>query len=369
MRILLIGEYSNLHNSLAFGLRALGHEVCLVSDGDIWKAYNSDIFIRRKGIRAIDSLHYVAQLLYYLPRFTGYDVVQLINPCFFHLKADRLRPIYRFLRRYNKSVFLGAFGVDAYWIKACLDNQTFRYSDFYVDGKPRTNHYTQFELNDWIGSGKEELNKWIAEDCDGIIACLYEYWAAYQPIFPNKTTYIPLPIEPTEVVHKRIDQPVDKVRFFIGIQKERSIVKGTDVIEPILDQIALDYPDQCEVIKAISVPYKQYKEMLNSAHVLVDQLYSYTPAMNALLGMAKGLIAVSGAEPEHYKLMQEDTLQPIVNILPDEKQIYQTFKKIIADKEHIGTRSADSVAYIQKHHLAKDVAQQYLAFWARCTKR
>ena len=37
MRILLMGEYSNVHNTLAIGLRALGHEVTVASDGDSWK--------------------------------------------------------------------------------------------------------------------------------------------------------------------------------------------------------------------------------------------------------------------------------------------------------------------------------------------
>ena len=34
MRILLLGEYSNVHATLAKGLKALGHEVVLASDGD-----------------------------------------------------------------------------------------------------------------------------------------------------------------------------------------------------------------------------------------------------------------------------------------------------------------------------------------------
>ena len=37
MKILLIGEYSNVHHTLALGLKALGHEVTVASDGDGWK--------------------------------------------------------------------------------------------------------------------------------------------------------------------------------------------------------------------------------------------------------------------------------------------------------------------------------------------
>jgi len=42
MKILLIGEYSRLHNSLKEGLLALGHEVLLVASGDNFKKYDVD---------------------------------------------------------------------------------------------------------------------------------------------------------------------------------------------------------------------------------------------------------------------------------------------------------------------------------------
>lgn len=48
MKILLIGEYSNVHWTLAEGLRTLGHEVCVVSNGDFWKDYRRDISLVRK---------------------------------------------------------------------------------------------------------------------------------------------------------------------------------------------------------------------------------------------------------------------------------------------------------------------------------
>ena len=48
MKILLIGEYSNLHNSLKKGLIDLGHEVTLVSFGDGFKDFSSDIRLSRK---------------------------------------------------------------------------------------------------------------------------------------------------------------------------------------------------------------------------------------------------------------------------------------------------------------------------------
>ena len=34
MKILLLGEYSNMHNTIAEGLRELGHTVTVASNGD-----------------------------------------------------------------------------------------------------------------------------------------------------------------------------------------------------------------------------------------------------------------------------------------------------------------------------------------------
>ena len=47
MRILLLGEYSNVHWTLAKGLRTLGHEVTVASNGDFWKNYPRDIDLAR----------------------------------------------------------------------------------------------------------------------------------------------------------------------------------------------------------------------------------------------------------------------------------------------------------------------------------
>lgn len=49
MKILLLGEYSNVHATLARGLRNLGHEVTVVSNGDFWKDYPRDIDVSRKS--------------------------------------------------------------------------------------------------------------------------------------------------------------------------------------------------------------------------------------------------------------------------------------------------------------------------------
>ena len=48
MKVLLVGEYSRLHNSLKEGLQKLGHEVFIVGDKDGFKNYPIDYLIEKK---------------------------------------------------------------------------------------------------------------------------------------------------------------------------------------------------------------------------------------------------------------------------------------------------------------------------------
>ncbi|MDE5788145.1 MAG: glycosyltransferase, partial [Bacteroidaceae bacterium] len=154
MKILLVGEYSNVHWTLAEGLRTLGHEVTVVSDGDHWKGYPRDIDLRRRSLGKIDSLRYLFDLHRVMPRLRGYDVVQLINPVFLDLRAERILPYYKQLRRQNGRLFLGSFGIDKPWVEEGLKPDTFRYSDFYLYGQRRFNDATYTMEADWLRGPK-----------------------------------------------------------------------------------------------------------------------------------------------------------------------------------------------------------------------
>jgi hypothetical protein len=363
MKILLLGEYSSVHWTLAEGLRALGHDVTVISDGDSWKAYQADILLRRRNLSKVEGIRYLAQLLRHLPKLRGYDVVQIINPCFFDVKIERCLMFFRYLRRHNKRLFLGAYGDDYYWIDTCVNTDTFRYSDFRIFGEERHTDHTRRLIADWVGTAKEAGNRFMAEACDGIIAGLYEYYASYAPRFPDKTVYIPFPISRELIARNTAFETPAKVNFFLGIQRKRADVKGAEVLERALDRVAAARPEQCTATKAISVPYAQYKEMLLGADVLLDQIYSYTPAMNALLGMARGLVVVGGGEEEFYELTGEPTLRPIVNVLPCEEDIYQKLDALALHPERIPELKRQGVEFVKKYHDCVSVAQQYLQFW------
>ena len=109
--------------------------------------------------------------------------------------------------------------------------------------------------------------------------------------------------------------------------------------------------------------YAIYQKLMDDADVQLDQLYSYTPSMNSLLAMAKGVIVLGGGEEENYEIINEKELRPIINVYPSEEDIFQKLEYIVLNKERIPELSAQSIEYVRKHHNYVKVAQQYVDFW------
>ena len=371
MRILLLGEYSNVHATLAEGLRQMGHDVTVVSNGDFWKDYPRDIDVSRQPGHwgGLKLLMRVARLL---PRLRGYDVVQLINPMFLELKACRLFPIYRYLRRHNSRMVLCAMGMDYYWVSECTYRKPMRYSDFNMGDQVRTDEPALREQRDWIGTDKERLNRMIANDCDGIIAGLYDDYVCYQPHFPQKLHFIPLPIKnlsqqekPCNAeadipdLEKKIPTDATMIRLFIGISRGRSAYKGTDIMLQAAEDVQQRYPDRLEIVKAEGVPFAQYQHMMDHCDVMMDQLYSYTPAMNALLAMSKWIVVIGGGEPEGYNILNEVELRPIINVEPSFESVRQALEDLVVHPERLQELKRQSKEYVKRHHDYLKVAAAY----------
>lgn len=357
MKILLLGEYSNLHSTLADGLRLLGHEVTVASDGCKWMENERDINLARSGYDLYNSIRYLVRINKTFKKFKGYDVVQIKSPSFLDLKIQRSLEFYRFLLKNNAKVFLGAFGTDYFWERICLENKALRYSDLFIGSKPLDIYNCE-----WLGNQFEDANIEIAETCNGVISCLYEYYKAYEPYYKNKLAYIPLPVN-TDFLQYKQKGTQDKIRFFIGIQKPKTKLKGTDVMFEELLKIQQAYPNEVMVNSVTSIPWTRYVKIMSESDVLLDQLYSYTPGMNGLIGMSQGLVLVGGGEPEMYELLNEHNNHPIINVFPSKEDIYNKLENLIQNKKSVPEVSANSRKFVEKHHNYIQVAQQYVDFW------
>ncbi len=143
MRILLIGEYSHLHNTLKKGLVTLGHEVTIVANGDGFKNYPVDIKIdyhynsgwKKKwkmfifncfGID-LHSKNIKKQIIKHQKNLQHYDVVQFINESPFLSTPKKEQEIFDLILNWNKKVFLLSCGTDYISIQYAF-NQKLKYS-------------------------------------------------------------------------------------------------------------------------------------------------------------------------------------------------------------------------------------------------
>jgi len=382
MKILLLGEYSNVHNTLATGLRELGHEVTVASNGDFWKDYPRDQDLARRPGK-LGGLSLMARVACRLPQWRGYDVVQLINPMFLELKAERILPVYRYLRRHNGRMVLCALGLDWYWAHECTTRKPLRYSDFNIGDRVRTDPIAERDRRDWLGTPtadggftgtpKGRLNQLIARDCDAIVTGLYEYDVCYRAYFPEKTHFVPLPIEAIEGIEaidaidaieaiEAIDtiEAIEPIKLFIGISKGRSEYKGTDIMLRAAEEVQRQYPDRLQIIKAEGLPFDEYQRLMDGSDVVMDQLYGYSPAMNALLAMSKGIVVIGGGEPENYEILKEKELRPIINVLPTYDSVRHELQQLVLDPARLPRLKAESREYIRRHHHYLKVAREYV---------
>ena len=194
---------------------------------------------------------------------------------------------------------------------------------------------------------------------DGAISCLYEYHLAGEEYLGDKLAYTGIPIDVDNITHAPLPLR-DKVNIFVGIKSEYKEFKGLERLLAAAQRVERELPDKCKVTVVESLPYAEYMQRLAEADILLDQLYSYTPATNALGAMAMGKVVVSGAEPEFYDFIGEHALRPVVNVTPDDESIYQTIKGLVLDRERLKMLSAQGREFVEKHNSSKVVVQRYL---------
>lgn len=365
----MLGDYSNLHACLAKELRKLGHEVTLISDKGGYMNTEADVELcRSPGI--VGSFKYLYRILASLPTWSGYDVVQLINPCFFKLKPGKLKIIFDILKKNNRSIFLTLCGNDHFFVKDCIDSDLFRFSEFRI-GKEKTPLVLRDPQREagWLIDGHAQYTQHLYNYIDGAMAVLPEYdMSARLHMDPAKLLFANLPISLDNLDFKPLDIN-GKVRILIGMRGNMEIQKGTAKMLDICKDIEKEMPEKCEVHVVKNLSLSNYLEELRHSHIVIDQLYSYSPATNALQTMALGRISASGGQPEYYNYINEDKT-PVFCLSPleDEETIKKRLKELILDTDKMKSMSLEGRRLIEKHNDVRIIAPLFVKHWQKHIK-
>lgn len=372
MKILLMGDASNYHRTLAGGLRQLGCDVTVASSGGGFMNIARDIDLRRPLPGKAGGLALWLKLNGPLRnRLKGYDIVSLSSPIFTELRPELNRSLFRRLKRDNGAVFLTALGTDLPYIEECLDPASpLKYSEFCHYGRPAPYMLEHPEVvNGWMHGPLHDWCEELYDNIDGAVSALFEYHLALQRRLPDdKIAYGGIPIQ-EELLHQpavEIPEFPRPVRIFLGRHRHRQTIKGTDRLETAIRNAIAQNPGNGELIVVENRPYDEYLALMKSAHVIVDQAYSYTPATNALLSMAYGIPTVSGAEPEYYDFIGTPATpsdRPIFNSPVDIDGMTALFNDILNNPGQLRQRGLDSRTFVTRHNAATTVARRFLTFW------
>lgn len=375
MNILLVGEYSRLHNSLREGLEKLGHTVVIVGFTDGFKDYPVDYPIRMqwdsiflKKIKAgiykfsganINSYFTYRQFKNYQRHLTGFDVVQLINENSFYCGFYFERKILKFLFENNKKAFLLCCGNDSRTVRYDFDHPEKKsILQPYFDGKIKTKDF----WNVLKFSSKEHvaLSKFIYSNIAGIIASDIDYDIPMQ----HDQKYLGMIPNPVNIDKLQLKPAItnDKIMIFHGINQGNYFKKGNDFFEKALDIIREKYSDKVEIITTRSIPYEQYIGLYDKSHILLDMVYSYDQGYNALEAMAKGKVVFTGAEKEFEKFYKL-TERVCINAKPDINYLVAQLSELIENPQEIKNISYRARLFVETEHHYILCAKKYLNIW------
>jgi len=377
MKILLLGEYSNLHNSLKQALINMGHEVLIVGNADGFKKYQTDILIK-SHLEDYLLLKLIARLFarifkinifeieIYLRakkivnKLQGFDVVQLINENSFKTSPFLEIKLLKQIFKNNNKVFLLSCGVDSVSVKHAMSKKL-KYSILTplfenASLKKKYKPILKYERENYLA-----LAKFVQEYVNGIISSDLDYHIPYL----SEKKYlgmIPNPINTKKIKYYGINKS-KKISILHAINSSNKIKKGNRFFEEALKIIDEKFKYKISIITTYDIPYKEHLENLKKCDILLDMVYAYDQGFNALEAMAMGKIVFTGAEEEWLKLynIKEDTV--VINAVPNSMRIVKKLVWLIENPKMIKIISVNARKFIEKNHDFEKIATKYIKTW------
>jgi glycosyltransferase involved in cell wall biosynthesis len=378
MKILLVGEFSRLHNSLKEGLLALGHEVLLVNNGDGFKNYPADISIRANFFKSklgniprqiwfklfkkdLALLEHGIRFWWISKKLKNFDIVQFINESPIQTFSKLELFLIKRLFKQNQKVFLLCCGIDYLTVSHMLQKKD-RYSvmNAYFEDIPEAKKQYDYFF-DFINKPHQKIHKFLYKNIRGVIASDLDY---VTPLLGNKK-YLGLIANPinTDKITGIENKISDKINIFLGINTGNSFKKGITFFEKAVAIIQEKYKNKIEIIVTKNIPYSDYQKHFEKAHILLDQVYGFDQGYNALEAMAKGKVVFTGAETEFLQYYNLHDNEVAINALPDVDYLIEKISYLIENPSEIERIGKNAIQFIQKEHHYITQAEKYVQVW------
>lgn len=378
MKILLVGEFSGLHNSLKKGLLSGNHQVDLINNGDSFKDFHADFSIKANFFKSklgniprqiwyrifkydLALIEHGIRFWWHLSKLKNYDVVQLINEWPIQTARGFEYFLLKKLFKQNKKVFLLSSGIDSYQLQYLLESKSDKNMLLPYFNNPKEVNEQYYYLFDYLKPQQKKISDLIYNRISGIIATDFDYIDALKSL-DKYAGLIPYPID-CEVKYKPISIE-GKINILLGVNTGNTFKKGIHYFEAALKVIREKYGDAIIITIVKDLPFHLYVKKFNEAHVLLDQLYANDQGYNALEAMKRGKVVFTGAESDfvnHYQLQEDEVC---INAKPDVDYLVEKLSYVIENPEQCLEISKNAIRFVQQHHDANMIAKKYLDVWA-----
>ncbi|MCM1157851.1 MAG: hypothetical protein NC300_09500 [Bacteroidales bacterium] len=359
MKILLIGEFSKVHNNLQHGLQKLGVDVTTANFGDAFKRFHSDIkLLQIPADEYYDCLRKeYSKYIYH--KFSSYDVIQFMS-------EKQLCSAYGFeknlpialVKNAKLSVLLSA-GCNYYYsiadkilpVTAC--EECLKYD--------KKNKYgCEHRYNPEI----RKLAYAMQKNVDVIVPMAYEYYMCNQ--YSEFKEKVVEPIDFPIIIGEEKNYKFNE-RLIVYHPLNREGFKGTIMIRKAFRILQQKYEKQVEFIIKGKMPFDEYNKFMKTVDVVVDQKNGQTFGMTSLLAMEAGKILVTN----NFRTAIEETEYQHVKAAPafelgtTVEQIVDSLSAVVEKRGEFVRLAKRGHEYVAKYHDDEMIAGKFLDLYER----
>lgn len=361
LKILLMGDASNYHATLAQALIAKGHRVTVASGGSGWMATRRDIDLSRGSGRIGGAWLWTRLNTTLRNSLRGYDIVQLCDTSFINLQPERQLAIARRLKLDNGLLSICALGTNPIYV-------------YNLKGKSPALDYSEWH----DGAMEQESRLWTTPRmldyahnlfslADCVTTALYEYHRVLQVERPDlELTYAGIPVDINSISRTHQITNNNLLHIMLTSHPGREKEKGDFELKRLAEYIVAESKDQIKIHSLEPMPFNEFSHWLSLYDVVSDQLYAYTPATTALMSMARGVVPLTGCHPDYLDFIGHDpTVETgIINTTPDTlDSVVNRLLDMAQDTDLRRQMSMAAQQFVLTNNAADIVADRTLSAW------
>lgn len=359
MKVLLVGEFSKLHNNLQHGLREIGVDATTANFGDFFKKFHSDIKLFKVPKNNKYDFLRNEYSKYIYRKFIQYDVIQFISER--QLCADygfeKHLPV-ALVKNAKLSVLLLA-GCNYYYsiadqclpITSCADCMKYDKKNNYG-----CEHRYKPEIR--------KLAYAMQKNVDVIVPMAYEFYLCNQNSeFKQK---IAKPIDFPIIVDKEKEYQFNK-KLIVYHPLNREGAKGTVMIKKAFRVLKQQYGERVEFIIKGNMPFDEYNEFVKKTDIIVDEKNGITFGMASLMAMEMGKIVISNNYRETIDCSEYQHVKeaPAFELGTTVEQIINNISNVIENRQQFASLAKQGHDFVAKYHDNRMIAEKFLDLYER----